>query len=178
MSTTEIVLILFLIPLTAFNLYHLTVGKKKKRAAAQQYRQIFSELAQKTSAEMEKRKLQFDEQQFFLNDAGEGIQLSFDKESRQMALTLKDAFHVLSLNDVQPCSVRHDEENGKYSNIRVEVRTAEQVIPIALGTKAWRPKSILGKMIIENATDFCNQINAHRSPAAPETAKGTAPREA
>ena len=93
--------------------------EKKKKAAAQNYRQTFSELESKTIAEMEKNNLKVDEKQAFLNDIGQGVQLSFSKESRQMAVTLKDAFHLIPLSDVQVCSVQHDELNGKYSNIRV-----------------------------------------------------------
>jgi hypothetical protein len=164
MSTSEIFLLIVLIPITAFNLYIMTIGKKKKRAATQRYRQTFSELEKKTIAEMEKKNLKFDEQQYFLNDAAQGVQLSFSKESRQMAITLKDAFHLVPFSDVQACSIQHDESNGKYSNTRVEIKTRDKVISIVFGTTAWRPKSFLGKMIIENATEFCNLINAHCSP--------------
>jgi hypothetical protein len=171
MSASEILLLILLIPITAFNIYYLTIGKKKKQAATQQYRQTFSELERKTIAEMEKSNLKLDEKQAFLNDAGQGVQLSFSKESKQMAITMKDAFHLIPFSDVQPCSVQHDESNGKYSNIRVEIKTTDKVITIAFGTMAWRPKSFLGRMIIENATDFCNLVNNYCSLAVSETAR-------
>ena len=159
MSTTEIILLIVLIPFTAFNIYNLTLGKKKGRAAAQHYRQVFSELENKTIAEMEKYNLKFDKKQAFLNDAGQGVQLSFSKESRKMALTLKDVFHVIPFSDVQACSVQNDELNGKYSNIRVEIKTTDKIIPIVFGTMPRRPKSMMGKMVIEEATEFCNLVN-------------------
>jgi hypothetical protein len=169
MSTTEIILLIVLIPITAFNLYYLTIGKKKKKAAAKNYRQTFSELESKTIAEMEKNNLKFDEKQAFLNDVGQGVQLSFSKESGQMAITLKDAFHLMPFSDMQVCSVQHDESNGKYSNIRVEIKTTDKVITIVFGTKPWRPKSMLGKMVIGEATEFCNLVNAHSNLAVSET---------
>jgi hypothetical protein len=171
MSTSEILLLIVLIPITAFNLYYLTLGKKKKKAAAQNYRQTLSELENKTIAEMEKNNLKFDEKQAFLNDAGQGVQLSFSKDSRQMAVTLKEAFHLMPFSDVQTCSVQHDESNRKYSHIRVEIMTTDKVITIVFGTKAWRTKSIMGKMIIEEATEFCNLINAHCNLAVSETSR-------
>ena len=171
MSTTEIILVIVLIPITAFNLYYFTIGKKKRKAAAQNYRQIFSELESKTIAEMEKNKLKFDEKQAFLNDIGQGVQLSFSKESRHMAITLKDAFHVLPLSDLQACSVQHYESKGKYSNIRVEIKTADKVITIVFGTRPWRPKSMLGKMVFDEATEFCNLVNAHSHPAVSEASR-------
>jgi hypothetical protein len=159
MSTTEILLLIVLIPFTVFNIYNLTIGKKKKREGTQHYRQIFAELENKTIAEMEKNNLKFDEKQFFLSDVAEGIQLSFSKESRQMAITLKDAFHWMPVSDVQACCVQHDESKGKYSNIRVEIKTTDKAITFVFGTRAWRPKSFLGKMVIENAAEFCNLVN-------------------
>ena len=160
MSTLEIILIIGLIPITAFNIYYFTIGRKKKREREQYCRQIISELEKKTLTEMEKNHLQFDEKQTFLNDAGEGIQLSFSKDRRQMAITLKEAFHWMHFSDVKGCSVRHDEANGKYSNIRVEIETAKKVITIVFGTRAWRPKSFVGKLVIENAMEFCNLVKA------------------
>jgi hypothetical protein len=88
-----------------------------------------------------------------------------------MAITLKDAFHVLPLSDVQACSVQHDESKGKYSNIRVEIKTADKVITIVFGTRPWRPKSMLGKMVIDEATEFCNLVNVHSDPAVPEASR-------
>jgi hypothetical protein len=161
MSTSEILLGIVLVLFTAFNIYILTIGKKKRQAVAQSYKKTFSELANKTIAEAEKNNVKLDDKHFYLNDVAEGVQLSFDKESRKMAITLKDAFHLIPFSDVQPCSVQHDESNGKCSNIRVEVRTADKVIPIVFGKEARRPKSFLGKMVIENATEFCNVINAY-----------------
>lgn len=165
MSTLDIILIVGLIPITAFNLYYFTIGKKRRQAAAQYYKQIFSELENKTIAEMEKNHLQFDKKQAFLNDAGQGVQLSFSKESKQMAITLEDAFHWMPFSDIKTCSVQHDEANGKYSNIRVEIKTTGKVITFVFGTRAWRPKSILGKMVIENAMEFCNLVNNHCKPS-------------
>jgi hypothetical protein len=165
MSTLDIILIFGLIPITAFNLYYLTIGKKKKKAAIQNYRQTFSELENKTIAEMEKNHLKFDKKQAFLNDAGQGVQLSFSKESKQMAITLKDTFHWMPFSDVKTCSVQHDEANGKFSNIRVEIKTTDKVITLVFGTKAWRPKSILGKMVIENAMEFCNLVITYCKPS-------------
>jgi hypothetical protein len=171
MSTSEILVLIVLIPFTAFNLYYLTFGKKKKQAANQHLRQTFSELENKTIAEMEKNNLKFNEKQAFLNDAGQGVQLSFGKESWQMAITLKDAFHLMPFSDVLACSVQHDELNGKYSNIRAEIKTTDKVITIVFGTKARKPKSIIGKMIIEEATEFCNLVNTHCNLAVSETSR-------
>ena len=161
MSTSEIIILIVLIPLTVLNLYYFTIGKKKKRAAAQGYRQIFSELEKKTITELAKNHLEFDQRQAFLNDAGQGVMLSFSEQSRQMAITLKDSFHLIPFSDVRTCSVRHDESNGKYFNIRVELKTTDRPITIAFGTRHWSPKSIWGKMIIEDATEFCNLVNTH-----------------
>ena len=77
-----------------------------------------------------------------------------------MAITLKEAFHWMHFSDVKGCSVRQDEANGKYSNIRVEIETAKKVITIVFGTRAWRPKSFVGKLVIENAMEFCNLVKA------------------
>ena len=160
MSTLEIILILGLIPITAFNIYYFTIGRKKKQAREQYCRQIISELERKTIAEMEKNHLQFDEKQAFINDAGEGVQLSFSNDRGQMAITLKEAFHWMHFSDVKGCTVRHDEANGKYSNIRVEIKTTKKVITIVFGTRAWRPKSFVGKLVLENAMEFCNLVKA------------------
>lgn len=161
MSTLEIILIIGLIPITAFNIYYFAIGKKKKRAGEQHCRQVLSELEKKTLAEMDKHHLKFDEKQAFLNDAGEGVQLSFGKESGKMAVTLKDAFHWMNFSDVKACSVRHDESNGKYSNVRVEIKTTNKVITIVFGTRAWRPKSFVGKLVIENAMEFYSLVKTH-----------------
>jgi hypothetical protein len=120
---------------------------------------------------MGKNNLKFDEKQAFLNDVGQGVQLSFSKESRHMAITLKDAFHLMPLSDVQVCSVQHDESNGKYSNIRVEIKTTDKVITIVFGTRPWRPKSMLGKMVIGEATEFCNLVNAHSKLVVSEASR-------
>jgi hypothetical protein len=161
MSTSEIILLIALIPITAFNVYYLTIGKKKKQAASQHIRQTFSELESKTIAEAEKSNIKFNDKQNFLNDALQGVLLSFSTKSRQMAITLKDAFHLIPFGDVRACSVQHDESNGMYSNIRVEIKTTDKVITIVFGTRAWKPKSLMENKIMEEATEFCNLVNTH-----------------
>ncbi len=165
MSTAAIILLIVLIPLTAFNLYILVLRKRKK-AATRAYQQVFSELELKAAAEMEKRNLDLDEKQAFLNDAGQGILISFNGESGMMAVTLKDAFHVMPASDVKGCHVRYDEANGKYSRIRVEIETSGMPIIFVFGTGEWRPKSALGEMIMEEAREFCNRIRTHCGLAA------------
>lgn len=160
MSPSEIILLIALVPLTAFNLYLLAMRKKRKRGA-KDYMQTFSELENKTIAEMKKNNLAFDEKQAFLNDAGQGVLLSFSKESRQMAIALNDAFYLMPFRDVQACSVQYDASNGKYSNIRVEIKATGEVITFVFGTRTWSPKSTVGKMILEEAAECCKLVKTH-----------------
>lgn len=169
MSTAEILLIVILVPVTALNIYYFTIGRKKKQEAIRRYKQALAELESKTIAEMEKNHLQFEEKQSFLNDAGQGVQLSFSRKDQQMAVTLKDAFHLVPFSQMEPCSVHYDEADGKYANIRVEIKTPDAVIPIVFGTRAWRPRSIMGKMILEETTECCNLVNRQRGLAASGT---------
>ncbi len=160
MNFLKYVLFVFLILLTVFNIYTLTIGKKKKKLATAAFKQTLAYLENKTFNEMKKHKLHFSEKHGYINDLNEGILLTFDYEKKMMGITLKEAFYLIPFDDILSCRERHDTlENGKWTNISVELETKEQFLTLLFGSRSWKPSSTLAKFILADAQEFCTLVN-------------------
>lgn len=160
MNLLKYILLTLLVLLTLFNLYSLTIGRKKKKQAVANFKQILADLENKTFKEMKKRQLNFSEKRGYINDFNEGILLTFDYENEKIGITLKDKFYLIPFADILSCTENHDTlENGKWTNIRVELETKEQFITLLFGSREWRPKSTLAKFILDDTKEFCSLIN-------------------
>jgi len=162
MNLLQYVLLAFLVLLTLFNFYALTIGRKKKKQAVATFKQTLAELENKTFKEMKKRQLHFSEKHGYINDLNEGILLTFDHDKRKMGITLKDAFHLIPYDDVLSCTAKHDTlDNGKWTNITVELETEEQVITLLFGSRSWKPSSTLAKFILDDSKEFSTLVNKY-----------------
>lgn len=162
MNLFQYVLLAFLVLLTLFNLYALTIGRKKKKQAVAKFKQTLAELENKTFKEMKKRQLHFSEKHGYINDLNEGILLTFDHEKKKMGITLKDAFYLFNFADVFNCTAKHDTlDSGKWTNILVELETKEQVITLLFGSRSWKPNSSLAKFILDDSKEFSNLVNKY-----------------
>lgn len=160
MNLLKYILLVFLVLLTLFNLYSLTIGRKKKKQAVAKFKQTLAELENKTFKEMKKRSLHFSEKHGYINDLNEGILLTFDYEKEKIGITLKDAFYLIPFDDLLSCKESHDtQESGKWTNIRVELETKEQIITLLFGSRSWKPSSSLAKFILSDAQEFCSLVN-------------------
>ncbi len=161
MNVLQYILFVLLVLMTVFNIYILTIGKKKRKQAAAAFKQTLAYLENKTFDEMKKRKLHFSEKHGYINDLNEGILLTFDHEKEMMGITLKEAFYLIPFDDILSCKERHDTlENGKWTNIGVELETKEQFLTLLFGSRKWKPTSTLAKFIISDAEEFCSLVNA------------------
>jgi len=162
MNMLQYVLLAFLVLLTLFNLYALTIGRKKKKQAVANFKQTLAELENKTFKEMKKRQLHFSEKHGYINDLNEGILLTFDHDKRKVGITLKDAFYLIPFDDVLSCAAMHDTlDNGKWTNITVELETEEQVITLLFGSRSWKPTSSLAKFILDDSKEFSTLVNKY-----------------
>lgn len=162
MTLLQYVLLTFLVLLTMFNLYSLTIGRKKKKKAVASFKQTLAELENKTFKEMKKRNLFFSEKHGYINDLNEGILLIFDHEKKKLGITLKDAFHLFDFDEVIGCTPNHDTlDTGKWTNITVEIETKEQVLTLLFGSRAWKPNSTLAKFILDDSKEFCSLVNRY-----------------
>ena len=162
MNLLQYVLLAFLVLLTLFNLYVLTIGRKKKKQAVAKFKQTLTELENKTFKEMKKRQLHFSEKHGYINDLNEGILLTFDHEKRKMGITLKDAFYLIPFDDVLSCTAKHDTlDDGKWTNITVELETKEQIITLLFGSRSWKPSSNLAKFILDDSKEFSSLVNKY-----------------
>ena len=162
MNLMQYVLLGFLVLLTLFNLYALTIGRKKKKQAVANFKQTLAELENKTFKEMKKRQLNFSEKHGYINDLNEGILLTFDHEKRRMGITLKDAFYLIPFDEVISCTSKHDiMDNGKWTNITVELETKKQITTLLFGSRSWKPNSTLAKFILDDSKEFSSLVNKY-----------------
>ena len=162
MNLLTSILMVFLVLLTIFNLYSLTIGRKKKKQAVTGFKQTLAELENITFKEMKKRQLHFSEKHGYINDLGAGILLTFDHEKKKMGITLKDQFYLINFDDVLTCTSKHDVlENGKLTNITVELETNEQIITLLFGSRSWKSTSTLAKFILKDCEEFCTLVNKY-----------------
>jgi len=162
MNLMQYVLLIFLVLLTLVNLYALTIGRKKKKQAVANFKQTLSELENKTFKEMKKRQLHFSEKHGYINDLNEGILLTFDHDKRKIGITLKDAFYLIGFDDVLRCTAEHNTlDNGKWTNITVELETNKQVITLLFGSRNWKPTSSLAKFILADSKEFSTLVNKY-----------------
>ncbi len=163
MNLLQYILLTLLVPLTLFNLYSLTIGRKKKKQAVASFKQTLADLENKTFKEMKKRQLHFSEKHGYINDLNEGILLTFDYEKEKMGITLKDAFYLISFADIINCKEQYDIlESGRWTNISVELETKDQFITLLFGSKIWKPSSSLAKFILSDVQEFCSLVNKVR----------------
>jgi hypothetical protein len=126
------------------------------------FKQTLAELENKTFKEMKKRQLHFSEKHGYINDLNEGILLTFDHEKRKMGITLKDAFYLIPFDDVLSCTAKHDTlDDGKWTNITVELETKEQIITLLFGSRSWKPSSNLAKFILDDSKEFSSLVNKY-----------------
>ncbi len=162
MNLFQYVLLAFLVLLTLFNLYALTIGRKKKKQAVANFKQTLAELENKTFKEMKKRQLHFSEKHGYINDLNEGILLTFDHEKKKMGITLKDAFYLINFDEVLNCTAKHDTlDSGKWTNITVELETTKQVITLLFGSRSWKPTSTLAKFILDDSKELSTLVNTY-----------------
>ena len=162
MNLLTSVLLVLLVLLTLFNLYSLTIGRKKKKQAVANFKQTLADLENKTFKEMKKRQLFFSEKHGYINDLNEGILLTFDHEKKKVGITLKDAFHLINFDEVISCTPKHDTlDNGKWTNITVELETKEKILTLLFGSRSWKPTSTLAKFILKDSEEFCSLINKY-----------------
>ncbi|MDY0290068.1 MAG: hypothetical protein RBR15_14680 [Sphaerochaeta sp.] len=162
MNLLQYVLLAFLVLLTLFNLYTLTIGRRKKKQAVASFKQTLAELENKTFKEMRKRQLNFSEKHGYINDLNEGILLTFDHGKKKVGITLKDAFYLIPFDSVLACKALYDTlDNGKWTNITVELETKDQVITLLFGSRSWKPKSTLGTFILADAQEFCSLVTKY-----------------
>ena len=162
MNLLQYVLLGFLVLLTLFNLYSLTIGRKKKKQAVAKFKQTLAELENKTFKEMKKRQLFFSEKHGYINDLNEGILLTFDHEKKKVGITLKDAFYPIPFGEIIRCTAKHDTlDSGKWTNIIVELETKDQVITLLFGSRMWKPNSTLAKFILNDAKEFASFVNKY-----------------
>ncbi len=162
MNLLQYVLLTFLVLLTLFNLYALTIGRKKRKQAVAQFKQTLADLENKTFKEMKKRQLFFSEKHGYINDQNAGILLTFDHKKKKVGITLKDEFYLFDFDDVLSCTAGHDTlENGKWTNIAVELETKEQIITLLFGGQHWKPKSTLAKFILDDSEEFCSFVTKY-----------------
>ena len=160
MNLLQYVLLVFLVLLTLFNLYYLIIGRRKKKQAVAAFKQTLAELENKTFKEMKNRQLHFSEKHGYINDQNAGILLTFDHEKRKMGITLKDEFYLIPFDKVLSCTNKHDTlDNGKWTNISVELETEDQIITLLFGSRSWKPNSTLAKFILEDSEEFCTLVN-------------------
>lgn len=162
MNLLQYILLTFLVLLTLFNLYSLTIGRKRKKRAVASFKQTLADLENKTFKEMKKRNLNFSEKHGYINDLNEGILLTFDHEKKKAGITLKDAFYLIPFDDILSCTAKHDTlDNGKWTNISVELETNEQVITLLFGSRSWKPNTTLAKFILDDSKEFCSLVNKY-----------------
>lgn len=160
MNLLQSILLGVLVLLTVFNIYNLTIGRKKRKQAKEAYQRTLAELENKTYKEMKKRQLNFSEKHGYINDLSDGILLTFDYENEKMGLTLKDAFYLIPFSEITGCIEKHEVlEDGKWTNIRVELTTEKQVITLPFGSQAWKPTSTLASFILSDTEEFCSLVN-------------------
>ncbi len=174
MNLLQYVLLAFLVLLTLFNLYSLTIGRKKKKQAVAAFKQTLAELEGKTFKEMKKRQLFFSEKHGYINDLNEGILLTFDHEKRKVGITLKDAFYLINFDEVISCTAKHDTlDTGKWTNITVDLETKDQVITLLFGSRFWKPNSTLAKFILNDAKEFASFVNKYCKEGQEKKQEGT-----
>jgi len=162
MKLLQYVFLALLVLLTLFNLYSLTFGRKKRKKAVSNFKQTLAELENKAYKEMKKRQLFFSEKHGYINDLNEGILLTFDHEKKKVGITLKEAFYLINFDDVLTCTSKHDVlENGKLTNITVELETNEQIITLLFGSRSWKSTSTLAKFILKDCDEFCTLVNKY-----------------
>ncbi|MGE4583921.1 MAG: hypothetical protein AB7C91_04675 [Sphaerochaeta sp.] len=170
MSATTIfqyILLIALILFTAFNFYAFTVGKKKKQQATNNYQQTLKALEQQAYEAMQERKIHFDQKQGYINDLNEGILITFDHANHLVGITLKDAFYLFGFSDFLGVKQTYDTlENGKLTNIAVEIETKDSVITLLFGTKEWKRNSYLGKFLLSDSQELCTLLERECKSAA------------
>lgn len=173
MNLLQSVILVALVLLTLFNLYALTIGRKKKKQAVALYQKTLADLEVKTFAEMKKRQLFFSEKHGYINDLNEGILLTFDHEKKKMGITLKDAFYLIPFSDVVSCTASHTTlDNGKWIDIIVQLETEKQVITLLFGAKSWKSNSTLANFILSDTKEFCTLVTKYCiEKEEPETTK-------
>lgn len=162
MNLLQYILLAFLVLLTLFNLYNLTIGRKKKKQAVADFKQTLALLENKTFKEMQKRQLDFTEKHGYINDLNEGILLTFDHGKKKVGITLKDAFYLIPFDHMLSCKAGYDTlDDGKWTNITVELETKDRVITLLFGSRSWKPKSTLGTFILSDAQEFCSLVTKY-----------------
>ncbi|MEA4865718.1 MAG: hypothetical protein VB088_10020 [Sphaerochaeta sp.] len=158
----QYLLLALLAVVTIFNFYALTIGKKKRNRAKANYQQTLRSLEQKAFELMQQHKLKFDIKQGYINDLNDGILLTFDTKKRMVAVVLKDAEYLFGYDEFISCSQHYETlENNKISNITVEIETKDSIISLLFGSKAWKPKSYLGKFLLSDSKEFCTLLERY-----------------
>ncbi len=166
MSTFQLILFVVLVPLTVFNIYSLTVGRKKRKTADVKYQQILVEIEKQALSIAKREKLPFETQMRFLNDANQGILLAFDKKGELAGVFFDGSYHLFYQKNFLGAQQTWEVVNEKHiTNISVKIETTEEVLTVIFGTRTYRPRSYLGKFILKDSNEFCTAINAHLRPS-------------
>ncbi|HZJ88359.1 MAG TPA: hypothetical protein VFC80_04325 [Sphaerochaeta sp.] len=175
MSILQLILFAVLIPLTLFNFYFFTIGRKKRSRSQAEYQQILAKIERQAMEISKQAQLPFETQLRFLNDASQGILLAFDSVGELVGVFFDGSHHLFYRKDFLKAKQRWDQVDAKrITNISVEIETTEEVLTVIFGTKAYRPNSYLGKFILEDTQDFCTRINEHLGDRAKSQVDGAA----
>lgn len=168
MTTTSIIqyiLLVLLVIFTVFNFYNLTAGKKRRKAAQNEFKRTLALLEQDAMKVVKKEKVAFETKIGYMNDQGQGILLTFDKEHELLGIFLSGEHHIIRKDEFVSAKQRYEQCDGKkITNIVVEVETTSSVLAIIFGTREYRPTGYLGKFILSDSEEFATRVTEHLRP--------------
>jgi len=165
-SIIQYLLLVLLIAFTLVNIYSFTIGRKKRKSASHNYQEILRKLEQQAFNYMKKHKLKFVEKRGYITDSGEGILLTFDFDHQKVGITLSEEIHVFDFSEFITCERTYDTlNNGKITNVEVNVKTTRGDITLLFGSKPRKPKSYLGGFLLSDSQEFCDYLmeSCHKS---------------
>lgn len=164
-SIIQYILLVLLAAFTLFNFYNFTAGKKRRKAAHNDYKRTLALLEQDAMKVVKREKVAFETKVGYINDQNQGILLTFDKKHELVGIFLSGEHHIIRKDEFVSATRRYEQYYAKkITNIVVDVETTASILTVTFGTRAFRPTGYLGKFILSDSEEFATRITEHLRP--------------
>lgn len=158
MTPTMYVMIAVAILITAGNMTLLYRMKKNKQKSAQKYNQLLVDLRDRTIDMMEKHELHFDRTYPLVTDNDQMYLICVDTKKRMVSYADNQTVTIIVCEDIEASSVdiRYAEDKRIIEKVDLNISLAKpnEAIGIPLGTRTLKAKSMVGKYIVDTATQM------------------------
>ena len=158
MTLLQIILIIFIIPITILNIRFLTSGRKTKDITRRKYVHllaILSDNEEKLGGASNYTAAKY------VSDSGNNYLICKSKDKDIGALVTEENFFFFSSLSSVNCEIIIEKENDKkFKSITAIITSPEYIdsLNIVLAENAHRYKSSIGHFLLETAEDFKNEL--------------------